>query len=145
MKLAAIHADLHVFDGEVNFGAPLRLLLRFKDGAQLRLQVAGDGEGMVLDRLPLEAPFDMGECGRVDRFDVTARLFPALAGAPIERLRAIDIRAGKRIGLALCRAGGEAFCFWVDGDAFHWGTASALAAWSWPPGEAPAIADEIVI
>jgi hypothetical protein len=144
MILASIQAELHIF-GVPNYDHPLRLLLRFEDGVQLRLRLAGDGAGMVLDPLPLETPFDMGESGRVDRFDVTARLFPALAGATIVRLRSIATPAGRCVGLALCGREGDTFCFWVDGDEFHWGPASALAAWDWLPGEAPAIADEIAV
>lgn len=133
MKIASISAELHAFEGHVNYDEPLRLAVDFDDGSSIRLCGIGDGEGVILDRLPLEEPMDFEECGRTAIFDVTERLDETLRNAEIQELLAIRNPSNKLIGLALSREGNEPFCIWMDGDEFHWGVTSVLFGWAWAP------------
>jgi hypothetical protein len=137
VELSAILADLHVFDGRPNRAEPLRLELAFGDGSRLRLGVGGDGATLVVDRLPLEAPVDLGDHGRVEADDLTDAIAPDLRGARVGAPVLLSDRSGRRIGLSLPLAGGEALCFWVDGDRLHWGRGGELAGHDWLPGSEP--------
>ena len=64
MRLVSITANRHIFDGKVN-GSPLRLLLAFDDGRQLRLRGAADGEGMILDGLSTSPATWRNMAGRI--------------------------------------------------------------------------------
>ena len=137
MRIAAVRAELHIFGGKANFARPLRLAVSFDDGSLVRLRGSGDGEGMIVDRLPLEQPMDMEEYGRTATFDITDRLDRSLGGAAIGGLLAIRNPDGKLTGVALSREGREQFCIWIDGDEFHWGPASALESQDWMAGSEP--------
>lgn len=140
MGLLAIKAELHIFDEEVGWAHPLRLQLLFPDGTALRLRIPGDGEGLILDRLPLEPPMDLEEYGRTGIFDITDRLDPALrrcaAGDPL----AVRNAAGRLVGLALPGRDREPFCIWINMDEFRWGSPGALAEDYWPDETTPVIA-----
>ncbi len=140
MKILAVNAELHIFAGEVDWARPLRLQILFGDGAALRLRGSGDGEGLVVDRLPLEPPMDMGEYGRTDIFEITDRLEPALRHDVVGEPVAIRNPAGRLIGLALPCPDGEQFCIWINGDEFHWGPETALKEDYWPDSAIPALA-----
>lgn len=135
MRLNSITANRHIFDGEVN-GKPLRLLLDFDGGRALRLQVAGNGEEMIADDGPLDAPFNMDEHGRMDIADVTWSLFPTLQGLEVAQVETLASE-GKRIGVKLNVAGSQPFHFWVDGDELHWGDEAALSSHEWLRGAVP--------
>lgn len=135
MRLNSICANRHIFDGQVN-GKPLRLLLTFDSNRALRLQVAGDGERIIADDGPLDAPFDMEEYGQTDIADVTQSLFPTLRGVEVADVEALA-RNGRQVGVKLNVAGGDPFHFWVDGDELHWGDEVALGSHDWLDGVAP--------
>lgn len=141
MKLSAIHADLHSYEGKVNWAEPARLALSFDDGSLLRLGVGGDGATLRIDRLSLEGPIDMGEYGRVEVHDYADLLRPGLKGAELERVRVIRDSAGRVIGLALPLAGRETFCFWADEDRLYWGDEERLGTHDWLTGVEPRIAE----
>lgn len=141
MRLDSIAASRHLFEGRVN-GKPAQLLLKFQGGLSLRLQVAGDGERLVIDDGPLDEPADMGEYGRSDVADVTRSLFPQLGGAEVAGMRALALN-GRRVGLKLSLAGGGAFHFWVDDDELYWGDEAALTGHDWLGPAVPAPADRI--
>lgn len=141
MKLCAVDADLHSYEGKVNWPEPASLALSFDDGSRLRLGVGGDGATLRIDRLPLEGPIDMEEYGRVEVHDYADFLRPGLKWAGLERPRVIRDSAGRTIGLALPLACGETFCFWADGDRLFWGDEAELGAHDWPGGVEPRIAE----
>lgn len=143
MRLDSIAANRHLFEGRVN-GKPVRLLLKFRAGRSLRLQIAGDGERMIIDDGPLDDPLDMGEYGRIDVADVTPTLFPRLGGAEVAGLRALALN-GRQVGLKLGLAGGAAFHFWVDGDELHWGDEAALIGHDWLDDAVPAPSEPIAM
>jgi hypothetical protein len=143
MKLNSITANRHIFDGQVN-GKPLRLRLTFDGDRALRLQVAGDGERMIVDDGPLDAPVDMDECGQMDITDVTQALFPTLRGLEVTDVDALAWN-GSRVGVKLNVAGGEPFHFWVDGDELHWGDEAALVGHDWLDGVAPRASERIEV
>src|SRR5688500_3057939 len=114
MRLTSVTANCHVFDGRMN-GRPLRLLLTFDDGRVLRLSVAADGYRMMVDDLPLEVPFEMGDYGGVIVADVTQSLDSGLSDAEVKGVRSLQLE-GQQVGVQLLLAGGDAFDIWVDGD-----------------------------
>lgn len=109
MRLNSISANRYFFDGQV-YGKPLRLLLRFDGDRALRLQVAEDGERMIADAGPLDAPFDMDGYGQTDIADVTESLFPTLQGVEVTDVQALAW-TDRRVGVKLNVAGGEPFHF----------------------------------
>lgn len=135
MRLASVTANRHVFDGQVN-GKPLRLLLAFDSGRSLRLAVTGDGSGMRVDELPLDEPFDMGECGSIVIDEVTGSLFPRLRAIEVMEVRALESDA-RQVGVQLLQGDGQAFCFWVEDDQLFWGDWAALTAHDWLGGSIP--------
>ena len=139
MKSVAVIAELHIFDGEADWKRPVRLQIRYGGGPALRLLGAGDGEGLVVDRLPLEPPVDMGEYGRTDIFDITDRLGPALQREAVGEPVAIRNPARRLIGLALPQPDGRHFCIWFAGDEFRWGSAAELEDDYRPDGETPSL------
>ncbi|HYD13762.1 MAG TPA: hypothetical protein VEC11_13015 [Allosphingosinicella sp.] len=143
MRLASVTANRHVFDGQVN-GEPFRLLLAFDNGRSLRLAVTGDGSGMRADELPLDEPFDMGECGSIVIEDVTGSLFPSLRATEVAEVRALELDA-RQVGVQLLQRDGRAFCFWVDDDQLFWGDRAALTAHDWLDGSVPATAKPIKV
>jgi hypothetical protein len=143
MRLNSITANRHIFDGQVN-GKPLRLLLTFDNDRTLRLQVAGDGERMIVDDGPLDAPFDMDGYGQMDIADVTLSLFPALRGVEVAQVAELAWN-GRRVGVRLNADGGDPFHFWADGDELHWGDEAALIGHDWLGGVAPRAAERIEV
>jgi hypothetical protein len=141
MRLKSITANRHVFEGQVN-GKPLRLLLTFESDQALRLQVAGDGERMIADDGPLDAPCDMDEYGQTDIADVTQSLFLTLRGLEVTEVEELALN-GRRVGVRLNVAGGDPFHFWADGDELHWGDEAALVSHDWSAGVAPKAAERI--
>lgn len=137
MKIVAVTAELYIFGDEVDWERPIRLLVRSADGAALRLQAAGDGEGLIVEDLPLEPPMDLGEHGRTGIFDVADRLEPALRREALGEPVAIRNRAGRLIGLAWLRPRGERFCIWINGDEIRWGTEARLKEDYWADGRTP--------
>jgi len=145
MRIAAVSAELHVFDEKVNFACPIRLAVSFVDGSVMRLRGSGDGEGLIVDRLPLEEPMDMAQYGRTATFDFTDRMDGTLRGTVIVETLAIRNPSGKLIGLAITREMREPFCIWIDGDEFHWGPLSALRSHDWLAGSEPEIEGPLAI
>jgi hypothetical protein len=143
MRLTSVTANRHVFDGQVN-GNPLRLLLSFENGRRLRLAVTGDGSGMLADAMPLDKPFDMGECGTVVVEDVTGSLFPTLRAADVMEVRALELDA-RQVGVHLLLGVGEAFHFWVEDDELFWGDGAALTTHDWPDGLIPTVGKPVKV
>jgi hypothetical protein len=143
MRLNSIAANRHVYNGQPD-GRPLRLLLNFDGERPLRLQVAGDGEGMNIDDGPLDDPFDMNEYGRVDSADLSNALFPMLCGVEVSGIYSL-IWNDKRVGIMLMldTAAGDSFHFWVDGDELHWGDDAALLGHDWLDGVVPELSGRV--
>jgi hypothetical protein len=135
LRLTAIHANRHLFEGQPS-GKPIRLLLRFADSRSLRIGVAGDGFRAMVDRLPLDPPFDMAEYGQVDAAEVTDMIGAHLRGAEVTSLHALT-RDGHDIGVRMEFAASATLNIWVDGDELHWGDPEALAAYRWPGDGVP--------
>ncbi|TSD87868.1 hypothetical protein FFK22_015535 [Mycobacterium sp. KBS0706] len=145
MKLISITANLHSFKGELNWTDPTRVRLVFSDGKSLRVRVASDGESVILDDLPLDEPFDMGEYGRVEVHDFHNGVDPLLLSSEIATLNAILDGDGRMIGLAVQRIEGIAFCLWNYGDELHYGEFGALLAYDWEPQAKPMIGPPIML
>ncbi|HEX4737348.1 MAG TPA: hypothetical protein VH331_07290 [Allosphingosinicella sp.] len=143
MRLNSVTANRHIFNGEAN-GKPLRLLLTFDSGRVLRLQIAGDGEEMLMDNRQLDAAVDMGEYGQTDVADVTQSLFPSLSRVEVTDVKSLE-RHGRRVGVKLAVDGGEPFNFWVDDDELHWGDEAALVSHDWQDGLAPKPSERLEI
>lgn len=135
LRLTAIHANRHIFEGQPS-GEPIRLLLRFTDSGSLRIGVAADGFRAMIDRLPLDPPFDMAEYGQVDVADVTDLFGAHMRGAEVRSLHALTLD-GQEIGVRMGFDASVALNIWVDGDELYWGDAEALAAYGWPGGGVP--------
>lgn len=135
MRLSAITANRHIFDGQVN-GKPYQLLLNFDRAKALHLKVAADGEQMTADAGPLDVQFDMNEYGHTDVSDVTQSLFPTLQGLEIVVVEALTL-CGRQIGVKLCFVGAPPFHFWADGDELHWGDTAAFLSHPWLDGLCP--------
>jgi len=145
MKLISITANLHSFNGELNWTDPTRVRLAFSDGRSLRVRVATDGESIVLDDLPLDEPFDMGQYGRVEVHDFHNRIEPLLLDSEIATLNAIHDGNGRMIGLAVQRIEGIAFCLWNYGDELHYGDFGGLLTHDWGPQAKPMIGSPIML
>lgn len=143
MKILAVMAELHIVSDEANWARPIRLRICSADGTALRLQVAGDGEGLIVDDLPLEPPMDLGEYGRTEIFDVTDRLEPALKHETVGEPVAIRNRGGRLIGLAWPRPDGEHLCIWINGDEIRWGTEARLKEDYWADGRTPRLDESV--
>ena len=143
MRLNAITANRHIFDGRVN-GKPIRFRIEFEGGNGVRLHCASDGWRMTIDDKPLDEPFDMREFGRIDYADVTHELFPSLLGKDVRSLNALQLW-GEHVGLSLRASDSDNFNFWNDGDEFYWGDDSKLTKHDWLDGEVPKIAEDIRI
>jgi hypothetical protein len=135
MRLTSISANRHIFEGRLN-GKPLHLLLNFASGRSLRLAVAADAEGIIVDDQPLDEPADLGELGTIDIAEVTDFVGANLREAQVENVRALVLN-GRRVGVQLALATSEPFHVWVDGDELHWGPSSALFEHHWIDGLAP--------
>ncbi|MDF8335087.1 hypothetical protein [Novosphingobium cyanobacteriorum] len=143
MRLNSIIANRHIFDGQMN-GKPLQLQLAFDRGRAVRLKVASDGERMIVDDGPLDAPCNMEECGQVDIADVTEALFPTLRDVEVTGLEALAWN-GCSVGVKLTLAGRDSFHFWVDGDELHWGDGAALLGHEWLDSIAPKPSERIAL
>lgn len=139
MLLKSVLAEVHVWQGG-DSDRPSALLLTFEE-ERLRLRVAGDGQGMLLDREPLE-PVDMGEAGLTKVVDVTRLLDPRLEAANVATLRSLKL-AGTRVGIQLVLSDGEPFHFWAESDELWWGDTAALVAHTWLDARAPTPAKAI--
>lgn len=132
MRLLAITAELHVFEGATNWEQPLRLGIALEGRPFIRM-CEQRGDSIRFDDHPLQ-PADLGEGGGVEVRDLTERLDPDLRGAEIEEVRAIEDPEGLPVGLALLRRGASAFCIWVNDDDFHWGAVATLEGVVAPSG-----------
>ncbi len=132
LRLLAITAELHVFEGVTNWQQPLRLGLVLEGRGFIRV-CERRGDSIRFDDHPLETA-DWGEGGRVEIHDLTERLDPGLRGGEIEAVRVIEDSEGLAVGLALLRRGAPAFCIWVNDDEFHWGGEAELARAVAPSG-----------
>jgi hypothetical protein len=92
---------------------------------------------MRADELPLDDPFDLGECGSVVVEDVTESLFPTLRAIDVREVRALELEA-RQVGVQLLHGGGLSFYFWVEDDQLFWGGGAALTAHDWLDGFIPA-------
>ena len=137
MKLVAILAELHIFEGVANWAQPLRLGVAVEGRPFLRI-CERRGDSITLDEAPLE-PADLGEGGRVEVFDLTARLDPTLSGAQLEAVRRIEDGEGRLLGVALMRRPQGPFCIWIEDDEFYWGSEPALKSAPFPEGLHPVI------
>lgn len=141
LMLKSVSAIRHMFAGEAN-GRPLQLLLNFDENRVLRLQVAGDGWQMIVGGSQIDAPLDLGECGKTDIADVTQSLFPTLRAIEVTDVQGLTWHGGL-VGVKLAAAGGDQFNFWADGDELHWGDEAALVSHDWLGGVAPAASERI--
>ena len=142
MKLTSITAERHFFSGEPN-GRPLRLLLSFANGGTLRLQVAGDGQRMILDNGPLPDPTEMEEFGRTELSDVTRDIFPTLSGFSVDRIAEL-VWHQATVGICLDSETSSPFYFWVDGDELLWGDYAALQSHDWLDDVLPSVTEKTV-
>jgi hypothetical protein len=126
VKLLAILAELHRFEGVANYDQPLRLGLDIEGRPFLRLCEQW-GDGIRVDNQRLE-PADFGEGGSVEVADVTAHIDPRLAGAELRAARLVENREGHTMGLVLQRPDAPDFYIWIQDDEFHWGEEPALKA-----------------
>lgn len=91
---------------------------------------------MLVDELPLDDPFDMGECGRVIVEDVTGSPYQGLRAAEVLDVRVLGLDA-RQVGVQLLLGGGLAFHFWVEDDELFWGDKIALTTHDWLGGPIP--------
>jgi hypothetical protein len=141
MRLEAITAELHVFDGVINWRQPLKLGLSIRERKLLRLGSRG-GDTLTLDHEPL-MEMDMEEFGQVVVRDITDRLGASLRDSETGEARLIRLARGEPIGLALPRPDGSAFCIWVNDDEFYWGDEVALGSEDFAACDPPAIGGEL--
>lgn len=130
MKLAAIMAEFHEFEGRWDWHRPLRVRLEFADAPPVRVELMSDGESMRVDSLPLEGPLDMGEYGATFILDVTERFAPALNGADVD-VQVIAAGETPFAGVAIVYEGRAALCFWNWGDELLWGDWDAICRCDW--------------
>ena len=142
MRLNAVTANCHLFDGNVN-GKPIRIRIEFDGGKALRLQVAGDGHRMVIDNELLDEPFEMGKFGRLDSADVSEEILPLLGDRDVASLNAMELD-GQQVGLRL-RTLADDFYFWADGDELFWGDRAALSSHDWLDEKKPEATERFVI
>lgn len=135
MYIETILANRHIFDGHVN-GKPVRFLINFLGGRNLRLQVAGDGASLTTDNGELDVPTDLGEFGKLDVADVTEALFPQLYNADVADIQTL-VKNRQLVGLKLNVANGLPFYFWVDDDELYWGPDDALVKHGWRDNDIP--------
>jgi len=135
--LLAITAELHVFDGATNWAQPLRLGVSIAGRDFIRI-CERRGDSIHFDSQPLEEA-NLGEGGRVEIYDITARVSPALRNREIGAPRVIHDGGGRPIGLALPFVRGGAFCLWVNDDEFYWGDEAALRSAAFTEGVRPVI------
>jgi hypothetical protein len=139
MRLLSICANRHVYKARAN-GKPLRLLMTFDNRETIRLSVAANGSGIVVDDLPLDEPFGMGGDGSIVLKDVTNELFPDLLDADVKTVRALRL-GGEQVGVRICLRNEEAYDFWVDGDELFWGDRDAIATHEWLDAIIPVVAE----
>lgn len=96
MRLKAIMAELHMFDGDINWERPVRLGLSIDGRDFLRVSV-DRGESLLLDAEPL-VEFDMGQYGTLVIRDFTDRLDATLCQGEIAAPRRI-LDSDRLIGL----------------------------------------------
>lgn len=99
---------------------------------------------MLAEDMPLDNPFDMGECGTVVVENVTGSLFPILRAADVTEVRALELDA-RQVGVQLLLGVGEAFHFWVEDDELFWGDGAALTTHDWLDGRIPAAGKSIEV
>ena len=128
MILKAITAELHRFDGALNWNNPIRVRFEFQDALPVRIKVASDGETVIVDHAPLEPPFDMEEYGSIEHADAGKRIAANVIGADVV-LRPIANPDGSRIGLALVWEGEPVFCVLNMGDDLYWGDWKRFESW----------------
>ncbi|MGK9169808.1 hypothetical protein KXR53_26075 [Inquilinus limosus] len=129
MRLISITANLHSFNGELNWANPIMVRLAFNNGRAVRVRVAADGESVILDDLPLDQPCDMGQYGRIEVHDFSSKIDPLFLNSETITSSAIHSDDGRMVGLAVQRSEEVAFCFWNYGDELHYGDFGALLAY----------------
>lgn len=145
MRLISITANLHSFNGALDWRSPTRVRLAFSDGSAVRVRVDGDGESVILDDLPLDAPFDMGQYGRIEAHDLCNQVDPLLLESEIATLNAIHSVDDRIIGLAVQRNEGIAFCLWNYGDDLYYGNFDEFLAYDWGTRARPMIGPPITL
>jgi len=135
MKLAAILAEFHEFEGKWDWHRPIGVRLEFADAPPIRIELVSDGESMRVDSLPLEGPLDMGEYGATFIHDVSDRFAPELRGADV-CVKGIAAGGTPLAGVALVRQGQVALCLWNWGDELLWGEWDVICRCDWD-GAAP--------
>ena len=141
LRLVAITAELHEYEGRINWQQPVRLGVEISGLGFIRI-CEQRGDCVRFDREPLEAA-DLGEGGRIEVRDITERIDPSLRGAAVGEPRLIHDGRGSPIGLAVPRVGGGTFCLWVNDDEFYWGDEDALEAEDFPEDVRPTIGGEL--
>jgi len=136
MRLQAIMAELHLFDGDINWERPVRLGMSIDGRDFLRMSVDG-GETLKLDGEQL-VEFDMGQYGSTVIRDFADRLDANLRQGEVAAPRRILDR-GRLIGLAFSRRDDELFFLWANGDEFHWGDQARFKGEWFPEGVVPAL------
>ena len=124
MRLLAITAEVHAFQGELNWEEPLRLGINLGGRPFIRMwQQRGDRVGF--DDQPLQ-PEEFGEAGRVEVHDITDRLDPGLRNVDVSEVRIVEAGA-EPVGLALLGPERNGFYIWIAEDRLHWANSAALA------------------
>ena len=123
MILKAITAELHRYDGALDWENPIRVRFEFDDGPAIRVCGASDGETVILDDQLLQPPFDLDEYGSFEHVDAANALAPTLIGSSVEPSPIVD-EDGRPIGLALVRDGKRVFYVRNIVDDLQWGVAT---------------------
>ena len=138
MKKLTVLGEMHIFEGRPN-GGPIRLVLELEGCEPIRLQGAGDGQSLKLDRATFDEPIDMGKYGKTQIVDLTSLIF-SQSDSPVVTDVAKLTWSEFLVGLCL-NPSEEPFFFWNDGDEFHWGNRRALESHDWLDGVIPSIGD----
>ena len=141
LRLVAITAELHEYEGRINWKQPVRLGVEISGLGFIRI-CEQRGDCVRFDRDPLEAA-DLGEGGSIEVRDITDHVDPSLRGAEVAEPRLIHDGRGSPIGLALPRRRGGTLCLWVNDDEFYWGDEDALEAAQFPEDVCPTIGGEL--
>jgi hypothetical protein len=134
------YAELHVYDDVVNWETPIRIRVELPTGEKFRLRGGASGEGVVIDDLPLEGPFDMDEYGRVEIHEATEHF--GLTNARLQcPPQAIVTLYNELVGVAFHLETDAYFC--NCGDDLRWGSQELLLGDYWLPNFMPRIAGRL--
>lgn len=122
MKLTAITAEVHIWNGVPNTAQPVRLGVEI-DGLRFLRIAERRGESIQIDAEPL-AEDDFGEGGRIEVRDLT-EMVGIKRGAEIGVPRYVE-QNGDVVGVAFQGILGADLCLWCEDDEFRWGSESDM-------------------